>query len=343
LIGGDLNCSGGTFINPGNVALEAGTNDIKGVVILGTHPMGIAKGFTADGLVMLERSSVGAGLDVVGAKFVGKSSELHGLWAPEISVRGEFLWQIVALENGAILDLTSSRFASLIDEERSWPAPGKLVIDGLAYDLLPGGSSFNPEWTSPRDARSRLRWLALQPGFHPQPYRQLAKVLAESGDDAGATRVRIAAEDLRYGRYGLAGRAWGAFLKDTIGYGHRPMLAITWSTAVVLFGWLVVKAAKAAKLMRPIYPENVPAGSERLYERLYPFLYSLDVFLPFVNLHQEHYWWPNVDAFGDCHLLGIRLRLSGALVLYYLWAQIIAGWILSAIFVAGVTGLIKGD
>jgi hypothetical protein len=62
-----------------------------------------------------------------------------------------------------------------------------------------------------------------------------------------------------------------------------------------------------------------------------------------VNLHQEHYWWPDTDAAGRCRVLGQTLNLRGSVVLYYLWAQIIAGWIVSAIFVAGVSGLIRGD
>ena len=189
----------------------------------------------------------------------------------------------------------------------------------------------------------RLRWLALQPEFHQQPYRQLAKVLEESGDDTGAMQVLIAKEDLRYARYGSLGRLWGDFLRDTVGYGHRPMLTIMWSLAIVLIGWAIVRGAKAAAVMRPTYPENTPAAGDRRYEHLYPFLFSLDVFLPFVNLHQEHYWWPDADAAGRCRVFGQTLNLRGSIVLYYLWAQIIAGWILSAIFVAGVTGLIRGD
>lgn len=71
--------------------------------------------------------------------------------------------------------------------------------------------------------------------------------------------------------------------------------------------------------------------------------YSLDVFLPFVDLHQEHYWWPASEVSGRCAVLGLPLQINGALVLYYLWVQIIAGWILGAIFVAGVTGQIAND
>jgi hypothetical protein len=76
---------------------------------------------------------------------------------------------------------------------------------------------------------------------------------------------------------------------------------------------------------------------------LYSLLYSLDVFLPFVNLHQEHYWWPDGEATGESTILGLRLSVRGSLVLYYLWLQIISGRLLSAIFIAGVTGLIRND
>jgi hypothetical protein len=67
------------------------------------------------------------------------------------------------------------------------------------------------------------------------------------------------------------------------------------------------------------------------------------VFLPFVNLRQEAYWWPDADASSERAVFGRKFRVRGSLLRYYLWLQILAGWILSAIFVAGVTGLIKGD
>jgi len=64
---------------------------------------------------------------------------------------------------------------------------------------------------------------------------------------------------------------------------------------------------------------------------------------PFVNPRQEHYWWPNAAISGEVTLGDTHLRVRGSLVLRYMWAQIIAGWILSAIFVAGVTRLIRND
>jgi hypothetical protein len=213
------------------------------------------------------------------------------------------------------------------------------ILYGFVYssfDVHPGDS--------PWDAPTRLRWLALQPpGFHLQPYRQLAKVLCESGDEPGAIQVLVAEEDASYRQFGLLGRFEGAFLKATIGYGYQPLRTIGWSLLVVLFGWSVVWAAKRAGVMRATWPENAPSSSEPDYGNLHPFLYSLDVFLPFVNLHQEHYWWPDSETSRQCALFGYQLRLSGSLVRHYLWLQVISGWLLSAILVAGLTGLMRSD
>jgi len=278
---------------------------------------------------------------VDGARFIGTAPPwgYGGLVGVDLELRSAFVWRRVSLENGAQLMLRDASVGLIVDQERAWPPPGKLLIDGFAYssfDVHPGDA--------PWDARTRLRWLALQPpGFHLQPYRQLAKVLRESGDEPGAIQVLMAEEDARYRQFGFLGRFVGAFLKATIGYGYQPRRTIGWSLLVVLFGWSVVWAAKRAGVMRATWPENAPTSSEPHYENLHPFLYSLDVFLPFVNLHQEHYWWPDSKNSGQCALFGYQLRLRGSLVRYYLWLQVISGWLLSAILVAGLTGLMRSD
>ena len=85
------------------------------------------------------------------------------------------------------------RSGQIFDEEQSWPKKGNPLLDGFSYARIGAG---------PTSAKKRLEWLARQPdGFIPQPYRQLAKVLREAGDDAGARKVLIAMEDsrLKYG------------------------------------------------------------------------------------------------------------------------------------------------
>ena len=129
--------------------------------------------------------------------------------------------------SGAVLNLEGASVGVLFYDPHSWPAPGKLILDGSSYKRLP-------------DTRSRLHWLALQPEYHPQPYRQLAKVLREQGDEEGAIAVLVTSQDLRYASYGRASALWGGFLNATIGYGHRPLRTIGWSLFVILIGGHVV-------------------------------------------------------------------------------------------------------
>jgi hypothetical protein len=328
-IGGDLRLAGGRFVNPNNLAIVVRVARIGGSVFLALEPFGP---FYSDGAVEFSGTHVAGVFFISSGKFLGKTTERHGLFANGLEVNGSFIWHSVDLENGATLDLTGASVTGLGDDERSWPQPGKLLIDGFTY------KSFGDV----KDAPSRLRWVALQPEFHPQPYRQLAKVLRANGDDAGAVSVLIAEQDARYRNSYLIRRIWAAFLKTTVGYGHEPLLTIIWAAIVVLLGWLMVTVGLQAGVMRRTWPESIPTSENvSSYERLHPLLYSLDVFLPFVNLHQEHYWWPDADAEGEWTIFGQRVRISGRVLRYYFWTQIIAGWLLSAIFLAGVTGLIR--
>jgi hypothetical protein len=334
----ELGMYGAHMSNPHNLAIAGNVSSFSSVWFGNPQVPGLWGIFEADGRVDFGAAKVATAVIVSDARFLGAPADAHGFFGSGLT-SGAFYWRNVQLQNGATLDLSGAHVGSLLDEEKSWPEPGDLLIDGLMYD------GFGP--SSPTDVQTRMRWISLQPEapgvFKPHPYRQLAKVYRESGFENEAVQVLIAEEDARYARYGPIGRLWGAFLKGTIGYGHRPLRAMFWSLAVVLLGTAVTSMAKSAAVMRRTYPENAPLATDDHYERLFPLLYSLDVFLPFVNLHQEHYWWPNSTAKGACTLLGYHLTLPGSLVLYYLWLQIIAGWVLSAIFIAGVTGLIRND
>ena len=327
----------GTFNNLNNAAIEAAGITVARQVFFGSFFGKIR----VEGSIIMSEAHVATSIYVEDATFSGAPTEVHashgplglpvnGFNAQGLTAKEALVWRNVTLENGAVLNLDGASVGVFFDDQHSCPAPGKLIIDGYRNELLP-------------DTRSRLKMLALQTEFHLQPYRQLAKVLRDQGDEEGATSVLIAAEDRRYASYGRASALWGDFLNATIGYGHRPLRTIGWSLLVILIGWPIVWAAKRAGVMRPTFPENIPQSSEPDYEELHPLLYSLDAFLPFVNLHQEHYWWPNSKAVGDCVVFGYKVRLRGSLVRHYLWLQIFSGWLLSAILIAGVTGLMRSD
>jgi len=345
-IGGDLGCDSGHFINPGNLALDGQSANIAGNVMLMSAEAElntVEKG----GYVLIDGVANFGGARVAGAflasqvKIMGSAGQPHGFLAPGMVVKGAFVWNDVKLENGAPLNLSQASVGSLIDQERSWPTPGNLLIDGFTYT---GFGQLPNLGTTLIDAHTRLGWLRLQPpGFHPQPYRQLAKVLRENGDEPGAIRVLIAGEDERYRQYGWPGAILGGFLKRTIGYGHRPMLTVFWMLGVVGIGWLMAAIGKRSGVMRLTWPETTPPPTGDPVGGLSPLLYSLDVFVPFVNLHQEHYWWPDEAATGEYKIFGYKFPVHGSLLRRYLWLQIFAGWLLSAIFIAGVTGLIRSD
>ena len=358
----DLECFAGRFINPGKYALALNGTDISGFAVLGKWTA-FGKnwgGLESDGLVMFINTKVGAYFRAEGVRFIGKSTEPHGLMVDDLSAGSIFLTGM-ELQNGATLDLRGASTGALIDDEKSWPQPGRLQIDGFTYSGLwepdttkPSPSSTrshrfnataagNAEEYKPSAARSRLRWLGLQDGFHPQPYRQLAKVLREGGDDAGAIEVLIAQQDAHFRNSNWLVRAWAQFLKITVAYGYRPLRTVLWSLAVILLGRIVVAVGARAGVMRLTWPETTPPPAGDPTAGLHPLLYSLDVFLPLVNLHQEHYWWPDESASGEYRLLGRDITIRGSILRYYLWLQIIAGWLLSAIFIAGVTGLMHND
>lgn len=67
------------------------------------------------------------------------------------------------------------------------------------------------------------------------------------------------------------------------------------------------------------------------YPRFNAAFYSADTVLPVVSLEMQSYWLPNDET-----TFGYWAR-------YFLWFQIIAGWALTLLAVAGFSGLIKQD
>jgi len=100
-----------------------------------------------------------------------------------------------------------ARAGVLQGEPAAWPKPGKLLLDTFSFERLTAGH---------RDPCRHLRWLRLQfsptqnNSFSPQPYRQLAKVLGEQGEEATAQEILVGLEDDRrkYGSLTRAQRIW---------------------------------------------------------------------------------------------------------------------------------------
>jgi hypothetical protein len=357
-IGRQLSCEKGEFKNPEGTALSAENGEVKGGVLLRC-------GFKAEGEVRLVGATVGGELDCEKAHF--KNREGDALNANRIEVKGSaflrdafkaegrinfvsasigayFFWAAVSSDTKATLDLRSARIATFRDDKKSWPQKGGLLLNGLVYDEIGDGA--------PVDAESRIDWVRRQPTepFRPQPYEQLARVLKESGHEEAATRVLIAKnEDLgKCGDMRRPAKPWHWNLGWTIRYGYRAGGALWIGLFLALIGWALFGIGETAGVMTPskkdayVTDKNGERSVSDDYSKFSPLIYSADAFIPLVDLQQQHYWRPNANRSGRCYFTESRyLTVSGWWLRVYMWAEIFLGWILTTLFVLGLSGLIR--
>jgi hypothetical protein len=303
-IGGKLDCDR-AVINPakGEVALKADRLAVGSLSL---------RHFQAHGTVRLVGAKVAGDLNCDHASFLG--ADEYSLYARNLTVTGTFFCRHLSKKPAGVIQLLHARVGQLTDDIESWPDAGKLVLDGFVYEL------FGPH--SPQSAAQRLRWIGLQRGDHysPHPYEQLAKVFRSTGREVEAREVLIAKQEARRKQSGLNRRtkAWLWFLGKSIRYGYEPWRLIGFMICMVLVGWGVFSMA------------DMKSTSD-FAPQFNPFIYSLEVFVPVVDLHQERYYLPSGKS------------LYGSWFRTYFWLHIILGWIATTLLVAALTGLIRRD
>lgn len=188
-----------------------------------------------------------------------------------------------------------------------------------------------------------------------QPYTQLASVYRAIGQDEQANAVLVARAE-RLGELSppfSAQGLWYRYLGRLIGYGYEPFRAIKIGVGIVFIGTIVFAIGARRHLMsetklaeRVISQENESGLVTTTYPRFNAFVYSLDVFLPFVDLHQICYWIPGERSAKprsrNClmHVGPYSLKWSGVLRTYF-WFQTLAGWTLCTLLAAAVTGIVQ--
>ena len=360
-IDGSLECDWSEFIGEGKLlALNANCAKVLGNVFL-------RNSFKAQGGVDLILATIGGNLVCEnGAKFVGEiingkeerlaisasgakvdgnvffrattktepGLQVDGTVRFAHAVGGNFEWQDIESHEKASLDLRFTKIGLLLNEEQSWPSKGNVKLDGFVYDQFDDQAP---------NAKVQLNWLHLQPKkpFSSPPYEQLAKVLKSSGHESEATEVLIAKQDdlRRYGDLGWWAKFAILLLGFSIRHGYKPRRALFGMLIFILFGTIAFQAGYWCHLLtRSNNLANVPIARAD-YPKFQAFVYSLDTFLPIVDLNQKGYWLPNANH-GDNVIPGVRFRWGGLLRIYF-WVHIIFGWILTTLWVAGFTGLVR--
>jgi hypothetical protein len=360
-IGNNLDCRLGMFSNP------KGRDGSKGYALnaervrVGNNVF-LRDGFKAEGEVLLSSADIRGNLECAAGQFI--NAEGIAIRAEMIVVGGNVTFRnhfravgkILLLQanirNGLactnidptsiiILDLRDAKVGIYWDDIDSWPNIGMLYLDGFKY-----GKLFE---AAPHDATSRIRWLRRQPAdqFYPQPYEQLAAVFKEEGLEENAKKILIAKEeDPAYLRSLSKTQIFAHdVLRIFLAYGYRPWRALKYALIFIVLGWFFFGIGYESGLISPTTtfayvknsdpPNNLPDG----YPEFNPFIYSLDVFLPVVDLHQESHWLPHRDLDNQGQYLPTQVRWSWRLfqhtLMWYLWVQIVFGWILISLFIAG--------
>jgi hypothetical protein len=158
-------------------------------------------------------------------------------------------------------------------------------------------------------------------------------------------------------------------LAVTVRYGRQPLLALLWLILFWAVGVAVFGLAEQNSALKPNSPvvlrslewtmcslertnsRYMPSAGEVMtgrastgqsqlscflsqpeassYPEFNPWMYSLDVLLPVMEIGQKQYWRPD------------PAKPNGALTLNYYYFLSVIGWVLSLLAVAGFSGLVK--
>ncbi len=366
MIGGGLRCAGGTFANP-NQSLNANRIEVAGDIDLG-------KQFSASGPVRFVGARITGDLACTNAAFEGSPA----LDIDRSRIEGTFYWRGIASARGP-LDLEAASIRAISFDSASWDLPEHIVIDDLTYrgfsgDLKNANAQFWRNWLDRQPEQHHGE------NFKPKPYEQLAGVLTNMGyeEEARAVRIERRHRQTRFMRLHepwparLAGKVarllsilWQYVIGFLIAYGYRPGNAVLYIIMIWFAGAALYQHAALEGVMTPTHPlifkEARPGGlipvtcadnwvhfpeaaaaqcadavpSE--YSGFHPLLYSADVVLPIINLRQEVDWAPRI-----VHPDGSDWPL-GRIVRAWEWFQIVAGWMLSLLFVSAVGGMIRRE
>ena len=292
-------------------------------------------GFYSVGELRLRGAKIERSLDFSNSSL--ESSNGYALNLQHANVEDALILKDLNKKPIGLIDLSFAKIGQLADDVKSWPDKNFLHLDGFEYGALSS--------SSPNTLVERLKWLNLQPNdmYWPKSYEHLAKIYHSIGHDKDASSVLVEKRKTRRSRIKLGHREkiWDLFLQFFVGYGYKPLRALRIIIPYILFSAFIFGQADKIDIMQPsknsiLSKESVLVAKrdgepvvQKVYPAFSPITYSIDSFIPFVNLHQEEYWLPSTKRWG------------GAFVLWWLWLHISAGWILSTILAAALAGLIK--
>jgi hypothetical protein len=322
---------GATLRNENGEALTLDRAEINGGVVAD-------KGFTADGEVRAVGARIGGVLTLSGATIrnaSGNGINLESSSMARLILMPSFVDGRVWLYRTVIGDLITGH-----------QPPGPLVATGWKVSDLHGPLR--------EDVTPAMRWLETDPTSNDptaktsvQPWHALAAIYERSGDPAGARKLRYRAAKKMTSQSAGMTKIAGRFYDGLVGHGYYPMRALGWLAVVVLAGWLLVAVAEedivptnmkdaiaavndqavATKTSAPAGPitARTPCDSHPAYPCADSFNFALNALAP-ASVSANTYWTARPGVIWLTVVLAV-LKLFG--------------WVLVALLLAGVTGLLR--
>ncbi|MFQ6547025.1 hypothetical protein AADZ90_003660 [Aestuariibius sp. 2305UL40-4] len=376
-IAGDLQICDAVLRPGGQDAVFAPSLKVEGSVYLGNYPYSeglstlVAEGtlfFSSARIAhdcFVSNTSISLQSDVMDTGVFAPTEE-HGsniaLSLARAQIGGILFFQDNQIGSGGVVNLAGAEVARLKDEPAGPGANYPIRLDGFRYKDFSRRADVS--------LKARLDWLERRPDdlpFVAQPYEQLAEVLTRLGhrDDARTVLLRkerlLRAEDREQLReeQGVSPRYMAAAVSDavlywTVAYGYRPGRSILFAVLLILGLGLFFRATWYAGDMTPnaapiltssawiaateLHPEGPalvwsrPGEAGQDYESFSPFAYAADLVIPLVAFGQEDAWAPSTSR-SPLGRIGWWLR----------WFAKGAGWILTALAAAAVTGVIRRE
>ncbi|MDB4951713.1 MAG: rane-associated oxidoreductase [Gemmatimonadetes bacterium] len=369
--GGDLRVESAKIARHLRIA-DVGCDPLAAVTVHATNVevggnLSIQRVRDVGGDVSLPRCRVAGNVQIEGLSF---STRLLGRTTIDLDsacIGGMLSWKDVSPAPGTHVDLTDGTVGRFFPGDlRHWPEKGRLLLNGFSYGALAEDDACDDARGTPA-AKARaaakgtsdwVEWLGRQADrpFRPQPYELLARALRQSGYEDEANALAKEKYRLRRTRGSLSRRAnaWRWLLEKSLGHGYDVGPVVLFSFVFVVLGTILFANGPERGLVTPaqelayVVKDSAwrTSSSLKLHPRIdgYPdfnaLVYSIDTFLPVIDLQQEGYWQP-VD--GECHAGGWTWWPCVSPLRVYLWFHTVAGWMMTTLLVVSLTSLVRRE
>ncbi|MEP6820421.1 MAG: hypothetical protein ABJA18_12870 [bacterium] len=311
-IGGNLDAQSASFANR---ETEISFDSMK----VGAYALFSRANFSSS--VTFAYADVARNFGTEDAHFTNSQTDAHAIFnSMKVGLDGKFhrtvfdCWvDFGHAEFGGRFELTEAKF----NAPSSFPNFSGLKADVVDFSLAKFSNQYVLEGMEYREIKAdSVGDFVDRATYSPDAYASLESFLKRKGMEGTANTLYIAQRRRERSGLSLPGKVGSVLLDVLVGYGRRPWLAFVWGALFVALGAAVFRRRTSMQPQKPEY-------ESRHYSA---FWYSLDMFLPFVDLKAADYWEPRMDR---------------QLARTYLRIHILLGWILIPIGLAAISGLVK--